>query len=196
MTVSGVKQLAGLTENSLVGISVADGKLLWRLPFPAQNMAYNASTVIVDGQTLYYTGNGPGRGTKAARIEKQGDGFTAKELWTNQLATVFNSPVLKNGFLFGLSNRGNLFCLNAQTGEAAWTDTASRGNFGAMLDAGSVILALPKNGELIAFKPSDKGYEEAAKIKVADTETYAYPVIAGNRVFVKDKDSVALLTMD
>jgi outer membrane protein assembly factor BamB len=195
-TVAGVKQVVGLTEKSLVGISLADGKLLWQLPFPVQGMAQNASTVIVDGQTVYYTGAGPGRGTKAAKIEKEGDGFTAKELWTNQLATQFNSPVLKNGLLFGLSNRGNLFCLNAKTGEPAWTDTASHGNFGAMLDAGSVILALPKDGELIAFKPSDKGFEETAKIKLADTETYAYPVIAGNRIFMKDKDSVSLLSME
>ncbi|HEX4645720.1 MAG TPA: PQQ-binding-like beta-propeller repeat protein [Verrucomicrobiae bacterium] len=196
MTVAGVKQVVGLTEKSLVGIGLADGKLLWQLSFPPQGMAQNASTVIVDGQTVYYTGAGAGRGTKAAKIEKEGDGFTAKELWTNQLATQFNSPVLKNGLLFGLSSRGNLFCINAKTGEPAWTDTASHGNFGAMLDAGSVILALPKDGELIAFKPSDKGYEETAKIKLADTETYACPVIAGNRIFMKDKDSVALLSMD
>ena len=54
-------------------------------------------------------------------------------------------------------------------------------------------MALPSNSELIVFKPSNKTYEEVAKIKVADTPTYAHPVIAGNRIFIKDQDSVALL---
>jgi len=52
---------------------------------------------------------------------------------------------------------------------------------------------LPTNSELIVFKPSKKQYEELAKIKVADKLTYAHPVIAGNRIFIKDQDSVALL---
>ena len=73
MTVGGVKQLVTLTEKSLVGIALADGKLLWQVPFPIQGMAYNAATPIVDGDTVIYTGQN--RGTKAVKIEKQGDGF-------------------------------------------------------------------------------------------------------------------------
>ena len=63
------------------------------------------------------------------------------------------------------------------------------------MDAGSCLLALPSNSELIVFKPSDKAYEEVAKIKVAETPTYAYPVLAGNRIFVKDQDTVAMLAI-
>jgi len=195
MTVEGTKQVVTLTDKRAVGIGVADGKLLWQLPFAPQGMSYNAATPIVDGQTVIITGQG--RGTKALTIAKQGDAFVAKEVWSNgQLAPQFNTPVLKDGLLFGLSDRGNFFCINAQTGQTAWTDETRRGNFGAMVDAGSVILALPNNSELIAFKPDGKGYAEVAKIKVAETATYAYPVIAGNRVFVKDQQSLALLTIE
>ncbi|GAI36480.1 unnamed protein product, partial [marine sediment metagenome] len=188
LTVKGTKQIVTLTEKSIVGVGVADGKLLWQLPFVPVRRAYNAATPIVDGQTVIYTG--AGRGTKAVKIEKQGDGFTAKELWSNpELAPQFNTPVLKDGLLFGLSDRSNLFCINAKTGQTAWTDSTprGRGGFAAIVDAGSVILALPSNSELIAFKPSGKEYAELARIKVSDTPTYAQPVIAGNRVFIKDK---------
>ena len=196
LTVDGVKQLATLTEKSVVGVGVADGKPLWQIPFAPQGMAYNAATPIIDGQTVIYTGQS--RGTKAVKIEKQGDGFAPKELWSNaELGVQFNTPVLKDGLLFGLSDKGLFFCINAKTGETAWTDTTKRGgNFGAMLDAGSVILALPSTSELIAFKPADKEYVEVAKIKVADTPTYASPVIAGNKVFVKDNETVTLWTME
>ncbi len=195
MTVDGTKQIVVQTEKNVVGVAVGDGNLLWQVPSPAQRRFYNSATPIVDGQTVIYTGGG--QGTKAVKVEKQGDGFAAKELWSNEeLGTGFNTPVLKDGLLYGLSDRGNFFCMNARTGQAAWTDSTKYKKFGSLLDAGSVILALPSNSELIAFKPSDKEYAELARIKVADTPTYAHPVIAANRIFVKDQETVAMWTID
>jgi len=81
LTVEGTKQIVTLTEKSIVGIGVADGKLLWQLPFLPERRAYNAATPIIDGETVIYTG--AGRGTKAVKIEKQTDGFAAKEIWSN-----------------------------------------------------------------------------------------------------------------
>jgi outer membrane protein assembly factor BamB len=61
---------------------------------------------------------------------------------------------------------------------------------------GPVILSLPSTSELIVFKPSGKEYAELARIKVAETPVYAHPVVAGNRVFVRDQDSLILWTLD
>jgi len=196
LTVAGTKQIVTLTEKKVVGIGTADGKLLWDLPFVPVRRSYNSATPIVDGQTVIYTG--AGRGTKAVKIGKQGNAFITKELWSNpDLAPQFNTPVLKDGFLFGLSNSGNLYCINAENGQTAWKDETQRdrSGFTAIVDAGSCLLALPSSSELIVYKPSKNQYEELAKIKVADTPTYAHPVIAGSRIFIKDQDSVALLTI-
>jgi outer membrane protein assembly factor BamB len=196
MTVDGVKQIVTLSEKSIVSVAVADGKLLWELPFPLQGMAYNAVTPIIDGQTVIYEGKG--RGTKAVKVEKNGDAFATTDLWSNsELATQFNTPVLKNGLLFGLSDRGNLYCIDAKTGKTAWTDATSRdrSGFTAIVDAGSCLMALPSNSELLIYKPSGTAYEEIAKIKVAETATYAHPVLAGNRLFVRDQETVAMLAI-
>ncbi|MCX5672602.1 MAG: hypothetical protein NTU94_14895, partial [Planctomycetota bacterium] len=67
---------------------------------------------------------------------------------------------------------------------------------GSVVDAGSVLFALPRTGELVVYKPSDKEFSEVAHYKVAETATYAHPVIAGNRIFVRDQDAVALLTIE
>ena len=218
MTVDGTKLIIAETEKSIVALNLADGKLAWETPFAAQGMSYNAATPIVDGQTLIYCGQG--RGAKAVKIEKQGDTFAAKELWTNPDNSVqFNTPVLKNGMLVGMSQRGDFFCINAQDGKTAWTAPSTppaaaaepaaeggggrggrggrgRGGYGTVVDAGSVLLALSPSSELIAFEPSDKAYTELARIKVADTPTYAYPVVSGKRIFIEDQDSVTLWTLD
>lgn len=196
VTVGDTKMVVTETAKSIVGIGVRDGKLLWQTPYAPQGMAHNAATPIVDGQTLILCGQG--RGARALKIEKQGDAFSTKELWSNSENSVqFNTPVLKNGMLFGLSQRGNFFCINADTGKTAWADPqGGRGGFGSIVDAGPVLLALTSKGQLTAFEPSDKQYSEVASLKVSDKQTYAYPVIAGNRLFVKDQDSIALLTID
>jgi len=98
-----------------------------------------------------------------------------------------------------------LFCLNAQNGQSAWSAPAAwsgaevwrgRAGFGSIVDAGSVLLALTPASEMVVFQPGDKAYTELARIKVADTPTQAYPVIAGNRLFIKDKESLTLWTID
>jgi outer membrane protein assembly factor BamB len=205
LTVGGVKMIVAETDKNIVGLSVADGKSLWQVAFaPQGRMGYNAASPIVDGQTILYAGSG--RGAKAMKIEKQGDNFVAQELWSNADKSVqFNTPVLKNGLLYGLTQANDLFCLNAQNGQAAWsaplggTSGGGRGRgtgFGSIVDAGSVLLALTPASQLIAFQPSDKAYTEIARIKVAETPAYAYPIVTRNRVYIKDQDSVTLWTID
>jgi len=191
MTVGDTPALVTLTEKSTVGISVADGKLLWQIPFVPQGRAYNSSTPVVDGQTVYVTGSL--RGIRALKIEQQGEAFTATELWANpDLACQFSTPVLRDGFLYGVSDRGHLFCLNAGSGAAAWVDEAvtDKGGYAPMVEAGGVLMALPSTGELIVFKPDNTAYAEVARYKVAETPVYAYPVVSGKRILVKDQDNV------
>lgn len=195
-TIAGTKQLVALTEKSVVGLALADGKLLWQAPFPAQGMAYNAATPIVDGDTVYYTGQN--RGTHAVKIETGDGGYAVRELWSNpDIGVQFNSPVLKDGLLFGLTDKGFLFCVDAGTGKTDWLDTTKRGGgYAAMLDLGQALVALPTSSTLLAFKPDAGAYAELASFKVADKATYACPIVSGKRLFVKDLDTVTLWTME
>ena len=215
MSVDGTKLIVAQTETKMVALTLADGKLVWETPFAVQGRGYNAATPIVDGQTLIYAGSG--RGATAVKIEKKGDVFAARELWKNtDNSVMFNTPVLKDGLLFGFSAGNDFFCINARDGKTAWTapstaasaDSAGDGaaggrkgrggrggGFGSIVDAGSVLLALTPASELIAFEPSDKSYHELARIKVAETPTHAYPVVSANRVFVKDQEAVTLWTV-
>jgi hypothetical protein len=70
------------------------------------------------------------------------------------------------------------------------------GGFGSIVDAGPVLMALTPASELIVFQPDAKAYTEVAKIKVAETRTDAHPVVAGNKIFIKDQDSLTLWTIE
>jgi hypothetical protein len=54
---------------------------------------------------------------------------------------------------------------------------------------------MPQKAGLIVLKPDGKAYSEVTRYKVADTLTYAHPVVTGNRIFVRDQDSVTLWTI-
>ncbi|MCX6997700.1 MAG: PQQ-binding-like beta-propeller repeat protein [Kiritimatiellaeota bacterium] len=192
LTVGTTRMVVALTAQNIVGLALADGKLLWELPFAAQERAYNAATPIVAGQTVIYSG--AGRGTRAAKIEKAGDGFSAKELWSNSANAVqYNTPVIKDGQLYGITQKGELFCLDAQKGDTLWTAPLGGRGFGSIVDAGPALFALTPQGELVAFEPSDKEFKKLGGYKVG-TDTYAYPVIAGAGICIKDKDSLTLWT--
>ncbi|HJZ53943.1 MAG TPA: PQQ-binding-like beta-propeller repeat protein, partial [Gemmataceae bacterium] len=190
MTAEGVKQVVVLSEKNLVGVGLADGKLLWQIALSVGK--YPTATPVIDGATVICAGT-------AVTVVKEGDKFTTKPAWKGQAPHQYNTPVLKDGLLYGLTGMGkttNIYCQDAKTGEVLWTDKAQQGECGSVLDAGSVLLALSSTSELIAFKPSKDGFEQLAKYKVADTPTWAEPIIDGNRVFVKDRESLALWTIE
>jgi outer membrane protein assembly factor BamB len=196
MSLGDTKLIVTQTDKRIVAVNPTDGTLVWEAPFKPSGMAVNTATPVVDGQTIIYTGLG--RGAIAVQLEKQGASITAKQLWANpDLSPRFCTPVLKDGLLYGLSDKAGFYCINAKTGQTAWSEANSqRGGFGSILDAGSELIALTPKSHLIVFQPSDKAYTEVASIKVADTATYSQPVLAGDRLFIEDQDSVTLWTVD
>jgi len=46
-------------------------------------------------------------------------------------------------------------------------------------------MALTPTSELVVYQPDAAAYKEIARYRVADTPTYAYPVVAGKRILSK-----------
>lgn len=145
MTVDGTKQIVTPTSKALVGVGLIDGKVLWQVKLPGGGYFPSYGTPIIDGATLIYDAPG-GRGgpgtLMALKIDKMADGFKATELWKSTSAYQYNTPVLKDGLLFGLSQDKKFFCMDAKDGKILWTDETPRGEAGGVLNAGSVIVAV------------------------------------------------------
>lgn len=67
--------------------------------------------------------------------------------------------------------------------------------YGSIVDAGSVLLALTPASQLVVFEPGAE-FKEVARVRVASSPTYAYPVPSGKRIFIKDQDSVILYSVE
>jgi outer membrane protein assembly factor BamB len=118
MDVDGARVLIAPTDDKLVVLAVADGKLMWEIPY--KQGRYNSATPIVEGTTLVIAG--PGTGLTAFKLRKDGDKLVEEKAWSNTENSVgFNTPVIKNGLMFGLSGASQLFCLNTETNKTTWS---------------------------------------------------------------------------
>lgn len=189
MTIDGKKLLIVITEKNIMALNMADGKQLWQIATPVQQRFYNCVSPYIDGQTIYLTGQGSG--IKAIKVEKSASDYTTKDLWSNaEVGAKWNTPILKDGFLYGFTDQKRIYCINAATGQTAWLDNAVNSDFSTIVDCGSVIIGLTSTDNLLVLKPDSKAYSEIARYKVADTPIYGYPVIAGNNIYIKDAETL------
>ena len=65
----------------------------------------------------------------------------------------------------------------------------------AIVDAGPVLLILTTNSELIVARKSAKAFEVVRKYTVADSPTWAHPVVMGNGILIKDATTLALWSL-
>ena len=189
MMLDGKKTIVVQTEKNLLGLLLADGKLLWQVATSPQQRFYNSTSPYINGQIIYYTGQGTG--TKAIQIVKENDKYAVKEIWSNpDVGAKWNTPILKDGFLYGFTDQRRIYCLDASTGKTAWMDETVNSDFATIVDCGSVIIGFPSTGNLIVFNADPKAYKEIAKYKLSETAVYAFPIVSGNVVYVKDAESL------
>jgi outer membrane protein assembly factor BamB len=193
--VSGVRHLVTMTDKAVVGIDPASGRQLWLVPFPDE-WNENIVTPVVAGDVLVISGTR--KGTFGYRLERTGDAWAAKQVWHNaELPMYMSSPVADGSFLYGLSSRrkGQFFCLDARTGTAAWTTEGRAAQNAAFVSAGPNLVALTSDGDLLVIRRSPERFDEIRRYKVAQSQTFAHPVLLGHRVVVRDADSVAVWSL-
>lgn len=189
-TLGGIRHVVTMTDRAVVGVAVADGQLLWQIPFPDE-WNENIVTPVVAGDILIISGTR--KGTFGYRIAKDDAAVTATQVWHNtEIPMYMSSPVADGPHVYGFSNRrkGQLFCLDATTGAVTWATQGRAGASAALQSAGDNLLALTTEGDLIVVKRTAKAFEELRRYKVADGETWAQPVVLKDAVIIRQADSL------
>lgn len=192
----GTSQIVTQTQKSIAGFSAASGELLWRIPFETEYVQ-NIVTPVLYKQTLIFSGLD--KGTTAIRVVKRGARWETEQVWQNpEVSMYMSSPVVSGDYVFGLSHKrkGQFFCLDARTGQTLWTTNGREGDNAAIIAAGQFLFLLTDGAELIVARTDPKQFEVVKKYSVADSTTWAYPVLVGNRVLIKNASSLALLSLE
>jgi outer membrane protein assembly factor BamB len=192
----GKRHVVTQSQKNVIGLWADNGGLLWQMPFTTE-YEQNSVTPLVYKDTIILSGIN--KGVFAVRPAWRNSKWEVDQVWKNdEVAMYMNSPVLKGNLLFGFSHKqkGQFFCLDAATGKTLWLGAGRQGENAAMVVAGDVIFMLTNEAELIAARASGKGFEQLKRWHVADSETWAHPVIVGNRILVKDMKSLAAYSLE
>ena len=194
--IGGRKQIVFQSLTKLVSLDVAEGKLLWEYDTPAgEGRVQNSSSPLVEQNRIFFTGLK--NGVNAIEIRKQGNSFVPDKLWTNpDFSTGYNTPVIKDGFLYGFSGQGGrMFCIDTKNGQTAWEGETVFQSFGSLVATDSYIVGLSGNSKFVFLKPNGRKCEIVSLMELTEKGIYAHPILSGNRIYIKDEDSVILFTL-
>jgi outer membrane protein assembly factor BamB len=189
--IGGVRQVVTQSRQNIIGVAAANGKLLWKIPFTT-SYEQNIVTPVMYRNTLIFSGLD--KGVFAVRLSHSGDRWTPETVWQNKDASMYmNSPVIEGDLLIGFSHlkKGQLFCLDARTGATLWTGPPRGGDNAAILASASTLFSLNSEGQLLIAKPTAKSLGEVRRYDVADSSTYAHPVVLDDGFLVKDVKTLA-----
>jgi outer membrane protein assembly factor BamB len=192
VTLDDVPQVVTQSQKACVGIDLAAGTLLWRIPFQTEYDQNSVTPIEHDGSLIF---SGINQGVDRYRIDKSDDEWESDKVWgEKEVSFYMSSPVIDASRLFGFSHRhkGEFFALDLTTGKTLWTSEGRQGENASLLQTGNVLWALTNTGELIVFKASDRQFEPLARYKVAETPTWAHPAILPSGLLIKDESTLAL----
>jgi outer membrane protein assembly factor BamB len=190
--IAGVRQLVTQSQKKIIGIHVADGRLLWEIPFTTPYIQ-NIITPVLYKDLLIFSG--VEQGVMALRMSQNGSEWKTEKVWENKAMSFYMSdPVVSDGRLFGMShrNKGSFVALDASTGKTLWETTGREGDNAAILVGGDKLFLLTSDAVLIVAKSSGTAFEPIRKYTVANSLVYAHPVISGGNILVKDGENLTL----
>ena len=194
VTLGGTPQIITLTTKSVIGIDVATGALLWEFPF---NDEWNENIVTPIAMPNGVIVSGVRQGTRRLTVTKTGSAFAVKEAWhTPDVAMYMSSPVLARGTIFGHSSKrkGQFVAVDPETGQTRWATEGRNATSAAVVAAGSHLVYLTTEGQMIVTPIDPSKYEEMRRYTVADSSTYAHPVVLRDRVLVRDQSALTSWT--
>jgi outer membrane protein assembly factor BamB len=193
---SGTRQIVTFTQKNFVGVSAETGSLLWRRPYTTPSTTTSQTPIRYKDMVIEM---GRNNGVTAFRAVPRGGQWTTEDVWhTDEVSMLMSDAVAIDGVLFGLShlNSGQYFALDLETGRVLWKSDPRQAAHAAIARAGDTIFSLQDDSKLVVVRHNRTRFEPIVRYEVATSETWAQPVISGNRVFVKDVSSLTLWTLD
>lgn len=147
-------QLVISSAGSVDGYDPASGKQLWSYDDVGSNTA--ATPLAFDGGK-FLVGASAGREAERAQDASKSnlamtidfaDGkFTPRVLWnTTQATPSFGSPIVHNGLAYWVNRQGVVYCLDAKTGEAKYTERTKQSIWATPLAVDDRIYLFGKDG--------------------------------------------------
>lgn len=194
-TLAGRRVILSNNAASLTAHDPTTGRILFNHAWGASKWPKASQPVVLPGDRVFVSAGygmgcqiiqvtngeaGSDRATGTLKTETTWKGITMK--------TQFNSPGLRNGYLYGLDD-GLLACIDANTGRRIWKD--GRFGSGQTLIVGDTVVVQNENGTVHLCAASPDGFRELGQIAALSSKTWNQPAVAGRYLLVRnDREAV------
>ena len=190
-------------SGGLLSIDPATGRVDFSYPWRSRSFeSVNASCPVIFDNKVFISAS---YRTGGALLEIRPD-FTHRVVWTTQeFGLHWNTPIYRNGFLYGFDGRNepdaSLACIDGATGKAVWraapewNETFTAGGSrrqqlvgayrGSLLAVDDQFLCLGEMGHLVWMDLTPNGYKEISHAWLfAARESWALPVLSRGLLYV------------
>jgi len=187
----------------LMSIDPSNGQVDFVFPWRSRSYeSVNASCPVVFDNKVFVSAS---YRTGGALVEIRPD-FTHRQVWTTQeFGLHFNTPVYRNGYLYGFDGRNepdaSLACVDASNGKVVWRETPEWtesieaggprqtqvvGTYrGSLLAVDGQFLCLGELGHLLWLDLTPKGYKELSRARLFYArESWGLPVLSRGLLYV------------
>ena len=208
---SGVRQLIVWHPVALSSLDPETGEVFWEQPFRV-DFDMTVAVPVQYGRDLFVTTfyNGPLMMTldadrPAAAVRWRGD--SNSEILTQGLHSVLATPVIIDGYIYGVGSYGQLRCLDAATGERIWETqavTVERARWASAFIVRHEDRFFINNdrGDLIIVRMTPAGYEEISRTHLIaptsepgnrrelETVNWSHPAYANRRIYARNDEEI------
>jgi outer membrane protein assembly factor BamB/Ca2+-binding EF-hand superfamily protein len=187
--INGIQQIVQFGNQSVFGVSLADGKRLWSYKAPANGTA-NCCSPIVDGN-LVFASSDYGTGGGLVKIVEAGSTQQVEEQYFEKKMHCHHGGIVKVGDYMYSNGGGPAICMNFKTGKIAWQARSS--GKGSLLVADGMLYLLSEGHEMTLAEATPDDFREHGKFKIEShgRPSWAHPVVAGGVLFIRDQESLA-----
>ena len=186
--IGGVRQIVQFARESVFGVSIKDGKFLWKYNKPANGTA-NCCQPIVDQDHVFASSN-YGTGGGLAKITVSGDKFSADEVYFEKKMDCHHGGIVKIGPWMYSNGGGPLICMDFLTGKIQWQNRSV--GKGSLIAADGMLYVFSEHHEVALVDISPGEYTERGRFKIPShgRSSWAHPIIADGRLFLRDQESL------
>lgn len=199
----GRKILVTVTTGSILGINIADGKLLWKVNYEGLNAEqggrrnHTNTPIFRDGHLLVANGYTQ----VAVKLKINPDGSAPTIVWKNtDLTPHVGGAVLLGDLIFSSTHdnnsMGRWICVDWNTGKTLWINDWN--NKGSIISAdGMLYIYEERAGNVGLVKPDREKLDVVSQFRITKgTGPYwAHPVISRGRLFIRHGEYLAVYNL-
>lgn len=189
-TINGVEQIVQFARQSVFGVTLADGKPLWRYTAPANGTANCCSPIIDDN--LVFASSAYGTGGGLAKVTLSGSIQVAEEVYFEKKMACHHGGIVKLGDYMYSCGGGTLICMEFATGDITWQARAA--GKGSLCYADGMLYMLGEGHSVVLAEATPEGYNETGRFEIQKhgRPAWAHPIVTGGKLYLRDQESLSV----